>query len=119
MSNLLLKNLCRFVKNEIMENLTQDKWRELLSSTSDAEILDVRTPEECEEGIVPNAKTLNILDPSAFMEGLEKLDKNKTYFIYCRSGNRSGQACTIMDQNGFKATYNLVGGMMEWNGELV
>jgi len=50
---------------------------------------------------------------------LEGLDKSKNYYIYCRSGNRSGQACAVFNQSGVQNTYNLIGGMMEWNGELV
>lgn len=102
-----------------MENLSQEEWRALLSKTENAVILDVRTPDEWDEGIVSNALKLNLMDAPAFMEGIEKLDKSKTYFIYCRSGNRSGQAGTIMEQSGFEITYNLVGGMLEWDGELV
>ena len=51
------------------------------------------------------------------MESIELLDKSKNYYIYCRSGGRSGQACQVMDSIGFGITYNLMGGMMEWKGE--
>ena len=47
-----------------------------------------------------------------------KGDKDKNYYVYCRSGNRSGQACKIMNQLGFKNAYNLIGGMMQWQGEI-
>jgi rhodanese-related sulfurtransferase len=46
------------------------------------------------------------------------MDKSKTYFLYCRSGNRSSQACRYMQESGFN-TYNLVGGMLDWDGEIV
>jgi rhodanese-related sulfurtransferase len=53
------------------------------------------------------------------MTSLEGLDKAKNYYIYCRSGKRSGQACAVFNHNGIANTYNLAGGMLEWNGELV
>lgn len=101
-----------------MQELTQDKWWQELDKSEEAVILDVRTPEECAEGIIPNAIEIDILNPELFMLEIEKLDKDKDYFIYCRSGGRSGQACSIMEQMGFNSTYNLLGGMLEWNGKV-
>lgn len=101
-----------------MKNVTQEEWRELIQNDENAVILDVRTPGECMEGVIPNAIQMNFMDGAAFVEGLEKLDKSKNYYVYCRSGNRSGAACGIMDEKGFN-TYNLLGGMMMWNGEVV
>tara|TARA_B100000508_G_scaffold141091_1_gene146301 strand:+ start:27853 stop:28161 length:309 start_codon:yes stop_codon:yes gene_type:complete len=100
-----------------MENLSQEDWKQKLSSTDDAIILDVRTPQEWAEGIIPGAEKLDFLDSSNFMNEIKEMDKDKNYFVYCRSGNRSGQACQIMDQLGFKGAFNLIGGMMEWQGE--
>lgn len=102
-----------------MENLSQQDWKTKLASTDDAVILDVRTPGEWSEGIIPNAQKIDFLDSDNFVGNIEKLDKNKTYFVYCRSGNRSGQSCQLMDQLGFKVSYNLLGGMMEWQGETI
>lgn len=102
-----------------MENLSQEEWKSKLDSTEDSVILDVRTPAEWSEGIIPNAKKIDFLDSANFIKNIEQLDKNKTYFVYCRSGNRSGQTCQIMNQLGFKNSYNLMGGMMEWKGETV
>ena len=51
------------------------------------------------------------------MAELEKLDKTKNYYVYCRSGNRSGQACAIMKNLGFDKAFNLQGGFMNWEGE--
>jgi rhodanese-related sulfurtransferase len=51
------------------------------------------------------------------LDGLEALDKSKNYYVYCRSGNRSGQACAIMQSVGFETAHNLVGGFMEWTGD--
>lgn len=102
-----------------MEQLEQNAWREAIQNDSNAVILDVRTDGECAEGIVEGAQIIDFLNPSHFMTEIEKLDPSKSYYIYCRSGNRSGQACMILDQKGFTKTVNLIGGMLAWNGELV
>jgi rhodanese-related sulfurtransferase len=102
-----------------MENLSQAEWRKRLSESTDAVIIDVRTPEEWEEGIVPGAKKLNIFNAPVFMAEIETMERDKEYFMYCRSGGRSGQAGQIMASKGFDKVYNLNGGMMEWEGELI
>jgi rhodanese-related sulfurtransferase len=100
-------------------NLTQEVWVAQLKNDESAVILDVRTEVECSEGIIAGAINIDIFKGQAFIYLIEELDKNKNYYIYCKSGGRSGQACSIMNQLGFKNTYNLIGGMMEWNGEVV
>ena len=101
-----------------MKNITQQDWEKQIAEDSDAVILDVRTQNEVDEGIIPDAKNIDIYEGQGFVDKVEKLDKSKNYYVYCRSGNRSGQACQIMDQLGFKNTYNLIGGMNEWDGEV-
>ncbi|MDX1602531.1 MAG: rhodanese-like domain-containing protein [Salinimicrobium sediminis] len=100
-----------------MKELKQEDWKEQLSKDDNAVILDVRTEEEVEEGYIPKAKNLDIYKGQEFIDEIDKLDKDKNYYIYCRSGKRSAQACTIMDQKGFRNTYNLIGGFSEWEGE--
>ncbi|PRX45765.1 rhodanese-like domain-containing protein [Salegentibacter salegens] len=100
-----------------MKELSQEEWQSQLQQDENAVILDVRTEEEVEDGYIPNAKNLDIYKGQEFVNEVEKLDKNKNYYIYCRSGKRSAQACTILDQMNFANTYNLEGGFMEWEGE--
>jgi len=52
-----------------------------------------------------------------FSEKLDGLDKDKTYFVYCRSGHRSSNACKMMADKGFGKIYNLVGGYLAWSKE--
>ncbi|WP_373056975.1 rhodanese-like domain-containing protein [Zunongwangia sp. H14] len=101
-----------------MKELSQEEWSEQLKEDKNAVILDVRTDEEVEEGYIPGAKIIDIYKGQEFVEEVEKLDKNKNYYIYCRSGKRSAQACTILDQMGYANTYNLQGGFMNWHGEV-
>ena len=99
-------------------DLTQEVWASKQASTTDSIIIDVRTPEEFESVHLINAQLLDIRDPQGFMEGMEALDKSQTYFVYCRSGARSAQACQLFKQNGIETCYNLLGGILEWEGEL-
>ena len=105
-------------KINTMADLTQEEWAKRSSEDSNSVILDVRTPEEVEDGIIGDAIHLDIYTGQAFVDALEKLDKNKNYYVYCRSGNRSGQACAIMNSLGFAHAYNLKGGILEWEGEI-
>ncbi|MFC4721499.1 rhodanese-like domain-containing protein [Geojedonia litorea] len=101
-----------------MADLSQEEWVAQLENDNNAVILDVRTQAEVNEGIIPNALHIDIYQGQGFIDEIEKLDKTKTYYVYCRSGNRSGQACAIMNQLGIEKAYNLLGGMLEWEGEI-
>ncbi|WP_127141010.1 rhodanese-like domain-containing protein [Flagellimonas marinaquae] len=101
-----------------MSDLSQEEWAEQLQNDDNAFILDVRTPEEVEEGYIPGATNIDIYLGQEFMDELEKLDKSKNYYVYCRSGNRSGQACALMNSIGIANAYNLEGGFMNWEGEV-
>lgn len=102
-----------------MADLSQDEWAEQLENDTNTVILDVRTPLEMEEGYIPNAKNIDFYLGQGFIDELAKLDKNKNYYVYCRSGNRSRQACAIMNSLGIENAYNLEGGFMNWEGEKV
>jgi rhodanese-related sulfurtransferase len=79
-------------------------------------ILDVRTPKEFGEGHVENAVSLNFFHED-FRKGLAKLDRDKTYLVYCRSGNRSSKAVEIMKGLNFKSVYHLPAGIVGWEEE--
>ena len=99
-----------------MSELSQSEWASQLESDSKSVILDVRTDQEVEEGMIPKALHMDIYKGQEFVSELEKLDKTLSYYVYCRSGNRSGQACSVMQKMGFESTFNLVGGFLEWTG---
>ncbi|WP_298352257.1 rhodanese-like domain-containing protein [uncultured Dokdonia sp.] len=98
-----------------MKDLTIPEWEEKIAQDKDAVILDVRTEEETENGIIEGAKVIDIYQGQGFIDEVEKLDKDKNYYVYCRSGARSAQACALMGQLGFETTYNLLGGYMAWS----
>ncbi|WP_459213010.1 rhodanese-like domain-containing protein [Aquimarina rhabdastrellae] len=101
------------------ENITQQQWEELIANDENAVILDVRSEEEVEEGHIPNMINIDIRQGQGFLDMVQELDKSKNYYVYCRSGARSAQACALMSQMGFETTYNLLGGILEWEGEVV
>lgn len=92
------------------ENINGQQFNEIKSNHPDALILDVRTAAEYRQGAIPGAKNIDIMS-SGFLDQIEKLDKSKPYLVYCRSGNRSGQACQMMVSAGFTNLYNLSGGI--------
>ncbi len=100
-----------------MQDLTQSQWHERLAQDDNALILDVRTQLEVEEGMIPKALLIDIQNAPDFIRKANELDKSKNYYVYCRSGSRSAQACMILNSLGFPNTYNLLGGILEWEGE--
>ena len=97
-----------------MKNLECEDWVQNIDSEQKPVILDVRTYEEFVEKSIPGAVLANILEPSEFIDVIEKIEKDLKILVYCRSGVRSEKACNILDQRGFKETYNLKGGILEW-----
>lgn len=102
-----------------MADLTQEQWVSQLEQDDKAVILDVRTRGEVEVGMIPKAMHLDFYAGGDFIQELEKLDKEKHYYVYCRSGQRSGKTCEIMNQLGIPEAYNLMGGMLDWQGEVI
>ncbi len=76
-------------------------------------VLDVRTPEEFAGGHVEGAKNIDFYAKD-FANRLRSLDKDASYVVYCHTGNRSGQATTLMHQLGFKHVYDVQGGIAAW-----
>lgn len=96
------------------ENVTPEKAKEMIDEEK-VIILDVRTPEEFNNGHIPGSE----LVPLQVLEGMSTdLEKEKSYLIVCRSGNRSQQAAEILTGKGFKNVYNMTGGMNEWTYEI-
>lgn len=75
-------------------------------------VIDVRTPDEFASGHLKKADhNFNVMS-GELEQKLDSLDRSKTYYLYCRSGNRSGKAAQIMKRNGFEKVYN-IGGFRE------
>ena len=100
-------------------DLDQSSWEKQALTDQKGIVLDVRTPEEFENSRIPDSKNIDFYNPQNFIQEIEKLDKNNSYYIYCRTGVRSANSCALMKELGFKKTYNLLGGIVEWNGKLI
>ena len=94
------------------EDLGGREFKDKFTATAGAVLVDVRTAGEFSSGTIQGAKNIDFMSPD-FKEQFLKLDKNKEYFLFCRSGNRSGQACNILSKEGYKV-YNLAGGVGAW-----
>ena len=96
-----------------MTNITAEEVKARLDAGEKINLIDVREPHENAEfnigGILHSLGKVQTMQ----VEELEDL-KDKEVILYCRSGNRSGQACQILNILGFKNTKNLVGGMLGW-----
>lgn len=97
------------------EDLNGQTFQSKYQGSDQAQLLDVRTAGEFASGTIPGARNLDVTS-GQLQAALNTLDKNKDYFLFCRSGNRSGSACQLMAQQGFKV-YNLAGGIGAWPGK--
>jgi phage shock protein E len=91
----------------------EDAAATIADAPEDLVILDVRTPEEFDEGHIDGAVMLDFYRDD-FADELAKLDPDVPYVLYCRSGNRSGQTLAIMDTLGFTEVDNVDGGVINW-----
>lgn len=99
-----------FSKKE--NDLDGKTFRQKFETTNNAELIDARTAVEFASGTIKRAKNMDLMSAD-FQNQVQKLDKEKIYFLFCRSGNRSGSAVSLFEKLGFKA-YNLVGGIGAW-----
>ncbi len=99
-----------------MNNIDGNQFAEMAKENNTV-IIDVRTAGECQAGMIPNALHIDIMS-GQFASKIQELDKDKTYLVYCRSGNRSASACGAMESQGFTNCYNLIGGVGACNGPL-
>jgi len=120
-AGIFLINRC--VKNEIQDRIFKDldpkEAFDIIQENIDDPnflIFDVRTPEEYADGHIENAVNLDFRNEK-FRENLSELDKNKTYFVYCQAGVRSGEGVEVMRKMGFKRVYHLPDGIMGWEEE--
>lgn len=101
-----------------MADLTQQQWWEQLKKDDNSKILDVRSEIELEEcGYIPAAENIDFYDRLKFMDFVRALEPSKNYYVYCKSGGRSAQACAIMNSIGIENAYNLLGGFSKWEGD--
>ena len=97
-----------------MQTMTTTEVQQAIESGAALKLIDVREVEEVEAGHIPGI--INI--PLGVLElRMPELDKKEKYIVVCRSGNRSGMATQLLESHGYDVT-NMVGGMLEWQGEV-
>jgi rhodanese-related sulfurtransferase len=93
--------------------LSPQEFSDYIRKDQEVVILDVRTPAEVQNGMIPNAVNLDFNNKN-FQQGLDELDKSKKYLVYCASGKRSGKAQQMMSEMGFENVSALDGGINAW-----
>lgn len=93
--------------------LSPKDFIEQAKADTTAIILDVRTPEVYKEEHLAGAQQLDFLNSEAFDAGIKQLDNTHTYYVYCRSGKRSHNACMKMQKQGLKV-FDMEGGILNW-----
>lgn len=86
----------------------------MISSKANFVLLDVRTPEEIADGKISNAQEMDYFNDN-FASEIDKLDKNKHYVVYCKSGGRSAKSIAMMKEKGIEKCTNLKGGYTAWS----
>ncbi len=102
----------------MFRNLSSSEFENEIKNNNNAVVIDVRTLAEFKSGYILNAINIDI-SSADFADKINELDKNKDYYVYCRSGGRSATACQYMVSIGFKKVNNLEGGILSYDGEIV
>jgi len=99
-----------FKTSSVGGSLNGSNFINKFKETPNAVLLDVRTPVEFGVSHIPDSVNLDY-ESLNFKDEVKKLDSSKTYFVYCRSGNRSSKAIVIMKEEAIKNIYELHGGI--------
>ncbi|WP_211226074.1 metal-sensing transcriptional repressor [Psychrilyobacter atlanticus] len=111
------------MKNETMttiyNSITPQETKKLITKESDLVIIDVRTEKEfLYEGRLDGAILIDFEKPRIFKREIKKLDRKKTYLIYCAVGHISKEACIEMTDLGFENIFEMKGGLKSWQQDL-
>lgn len=100
-------------QSDSIDTLAPQAFIKQAKADTTAIILDVRTPGEYKEEHLAGARQLDFLNSEAFDAGIKLLDKSHTYYVYCRSGKRSHNACIKMKKQGLKV-FDMECGILNW-----
>ena len=101
------------------QDLSAPQFRQMLDQPengADIVLLDIRTPGEYKAGHIRGSVLLDYYARD-FIDQLKTLDREKTYLVYCRSGNRSAKSLSVFNQLGFRQVYHLKTGIRGWQRE--
>ena len=107
---------CSTASNHLLKTISPKMASDLIAkhkNNADFIILDVRTPQEFNNGHIEKAILLDFYSKT-YTDEFKRLDKSKIYLIYCRSGNRSGKTLDLIKNMGFSRVYNMGQGINGW-----
>lgn len=100
--------------SSVVTNLNSERFNAAAMNDKTGVIIDLRTTDEIKsKGYIKGSVQLDFLAKDAEKQ-IDKLDKNKTYYVYCAGGGRSGDAAEYMEKHGFKRIFNLEKGFSDW-----
>jgi len=100
-------------KEPVVTNLSAVRFKTIIENDKNGVVIDLRTNDEITKGYIKGAVQIDFLAKDAEAQ-IDKLDKTKTYYIYCAGGGRSTEAAEMMEKKGFKKVYTLEKGFSEW-----
>jgi rhodanese-related sulfurtransferase len=100
----------------VLETVSPEDAASIIAEDSGTIVLDIRTPEEYNEGIIEGAINIDFYAPN-FAQQLDALDKDSSYVVYCRSDNRTGQAMDTFANLEFQQVSEIDGGIVNWYQE--
>ncbi len=100
------------------KHINVQQFEEDLKSNKNIVLIDCRTYDEFQEGHLANSLNYDF-NNGDLVSALPNLEKEKQYYIYCRSGARSNAAANLMVSQGFSDVTNMLGGILAWKGEVV
>lgn len=114
LASALLLFSCQGQPSEKVKTVTAEEFAERLKQNGQAQILDVRTPDEFSETHLEHALNVDWYDQDHFAAGVSSLDKSQPVFVYCAAGARSKKAANRLAEMGFSQVYDLGGGVVKW-----
>ncbi len=118
MKFLLLSTLLVAAVSGHAQTVSADTFATQLKQSAQAQLIDVRTPDEFADGHLPNAVNINSLRPD-FSQAIGQLDKSKPVFVYCMSGGRSKGAVETLRELGYTDVHELRGGYLKWASKMM
>ena len=109
----IILSSCQAQTSKNIQLLEAPAFAEKIKNTPNAQILDVRTPQEFAGDHIENAKNINWLNAD-FATNAATLNNTKPVFVYCKAGSRSNKAAAKLEEMGFTNIYDLQGGILKW-----
>jgi len=99
----------------ILKDVSNEEFQQLMTSLEGALLLDVRTPEEWNEGHLDGAAHADYWgDEKAFEEAMNSIPRDRPVLVYCAGGGRSGLTAKELIAAGHQEVYNLEDGISGW-----